>query len=206
MLLLLAKDTLMCNQLLCRGVQSSPLCLAVAQWLVGLPITRRSAIRFPLSLLKIDWWTDRLIDSWQSTSLPWPRCPWQVFDNPNGHVTALFTQSHWLSMSGYPKKFKSQMLVYRVSEGSAPTYPNLVREAYAPSMFLSGVVWYCHPYAQGCLNLDCSLLWCFFLISVRLTECIPVCSLKVPSASCYLLLTVIFITMLPGSEWVYRQR
>ncbi|XP_038570659.1 uncharacterized protein LOC119899895, partial [Micropterus salmoides] len=56
-----------------------------------------------------------------------------VFDQPKRtHVTPLFSHLHWLPVASRIK-FKSLMLAYRVTTGSAPIYLNSIIQTYVPS-------------------------------------------------------------------------
>ncbi len=56
-----------------------------------------------------------------------------VFDQPKRtHVTPLLSDLHWLPVASRIK-FKSLMLAYRVTTGSAPIYLNSIIQTYVPS-------------------------------------------------------------------------
>ena len=59
-----------------------------------------------------------------------------VFDQPKrAHVTPLFIELHWLPLAARIK-FKSLMLAYKVLNGTAPIYLNILAKAYVTTRSL----------------------------------------------------------------------
>ncbi len=61
---------------------------------------------------------------------------WLIFNKPKrAHVTPLFISLHWLPVAARIK-FKTLMLAYKTTTGSAPTYFNSLLRIYIPSRSL----------------------------------------------------------------------
>ncbi len=74
-----------------------------------------------------------------------------VFNEPKrAHVTPLFISLHWLPVAARIQ-FKTLMLAYRTTTGSAPTYFHSLLQIYTPSwdLLVSDASWYHHREAQN---------------------------------------------------------
>ncbi len=76
-----------------------------------------------------------------------------VFNEPKRvHVTPLFVSLHWLPVAARIQ-FKTLMLIYRTTTGSAPTYFHSLLRIYIPSiswdLLVSDASWYHHREAQN---------------------------------------------------------
>ncbi len=76
-----------------------------------------------------------------------------VFNEPKrAHVTSLFVSLHWLPVAAHIQ-FKTLMLAYRTTTGSAPTYFHSLLRIYIPpevwDLLVSDASWYHHREAQN---------------------------------------------------------
>ncbi len=76
-----------------------------------------------------------------------------VFNEPKRtHVTPLFISLHWLPVAARIK-FKTLMLAYRTTTGSAPSYFHSLLRIYIPpevwDLLVSDALWYHHREAQN---------------------------------------------------------
>ncbi len=77
--------------------------------------------------------------------------------NPKEHVTPLFVSLHWLPVAARIQ-FKTLMLAYRTTTGSAPTYFHSLLRIYIPSRSLRSV-------SERCIILFVS--FCFHLLILQ---------------------------------------
>ncbi len=77
---------------------------------------------------------------------------WSSTSPKRAHVTPLFVSLHWLPVAARIQ-FKTLMLAYRTTTGSAPTYFHSLLRIYIPSrslnLLVSDASWYHHREAQN---------------------------------------------------------